>query len=550
MTQYNPGAHAFIDGGGAGAPGPPGPPGPAGPAGPAGPNGSRLVAIKILAPGTLFYTPPAGINQIVAHVIGAGGGGGGARIATPGARAMGGGGASGAYAFRLCAVTPLVPIPCVVGASGLGGVPAAGNGGTGGDTSIGPFPIGGFTILAPGGPGGGGFLSSSAENIAPGGKPATPASGGTYNGYGSNGQPGLRVDGGTEAIGGAGAVGPFGSGGSAGWVGAVPTTSAGGDGGSPSIGSGGGGGTQIGGVALSGAGGGPGDQGGIVIYEYNDAAATLSADRFLVFNPAGVPGGNVYTTWPTLSAALAALPLGEQPQVSIVGVAGVPTTFTVPLLGMPIGGWPMNGANLISLYPPSGDLILDLPAGVQLDNLAQIDNGLRLEIAPPVNTAALNFTNFNPAGPWSFFLGRGCTIYNSGAGALMRSTGGGTLQLVFIALPGSAQGAFFNPPSIGPLLELLPTDFAVSAQLDTLGGMPAGWITGDATTGVLAIIDSTGTTPAEWGAGFAGTGTTFLQDRAIVIAYSAATPADWTFPPPVTVAEALDRLAAVAASPP
>jgi len=297
----NKGAGLNIPGSnGGGPPGPPGPPGAPGAPGAPGPNGapgSRFVGIQILLPGAVNYTPSPGVNSALAMVVGAGGGGGGARIAVLGARAAGGGGGSGAYGFRLCAVTPAIPIPCSVGASGASGSSAGGNGGNGGDTSIGPFPIGGFTILAPGGKGGQGLISSSTENIAPGGYGGTPATGGTYNGAGSNGQPGLRIDAGTEAVGGAGGVSPFGSGGAAGWTGAVPTSTPGGDGGNAGIGSGGGGGTQIGGPALSGAGGGFGDQGGIVIYEYSDAAGTLF--QFLNRGDFSVNKASVENAWST-----------------------------------------------------------------------------------------------------------------------------------------------------------------------------------------------------------------------------------------------------------
>lgn len=233
---------------------------------------------------------------------------------------------------------------------------------------------------------------------------------------------------------------------------------------------------------------------------------TPAINRFLVFDPNGIAGGNVYTTWASLSAALAALPLGEQPIVSVVSVSGVPTVYTIPLAGMPVGGWPMNGATLSGTQvTASGDLILDLPAGVQLDNLLQIESQIFLRTNnAPLDPPVLNFSLTAPGSPKFFLIGRGSAFQTTAGGPVIETAGGGD-SVSFVLLTGCVQGAFFLPPLVGPLVKINVGDQAIAVQISTIGGFPQNWLEGPIGSTVIAITDSSGTLPSEWGAAFVGT---------------------------------------------
>lgn len=106
--------------------------------------------------GSLDWTVPAGVTQVMVELWGAGGGG-----------ALGGGGGSGAYVKAIFEVTPGQVLTTFVGAGGNGvSGGSTGSGSTGGSSSI---TSSGFNIIAGGGaganstsPGTGGTFSSSA----------------------------------------------------------------------------------------------------------------------------------------------------------------------------------------------------------------------------------------------------------------------------------------------------------------------------------------------------------------------------------------------------
>jgi hypothetical protein len=241
---------------------------------------------------------------------------------------------------------------------------------------------------------------------------------------------------------------------------------------------------------------------------------TNLVERYFIYNPAGVAMGNVYTDWATMFAAIALLPIGEMPVVSVVDITGLPVP--VPLAGMPVNGWDMRGGSIVSFYRATGQVTLDALPGVKFDMLLEIGNGLVLTVAPPANTGVLEFSLIPDSGPFVFTIGLGATVINNGAGALIRSRGNllstGTYVLLLF---GSAQGSIFPPlPGPGPIVELTGDDGVVLSQQQTLGGMPIApltrWLAGGSAASVLIVItDASGTSPTEW-TGPAFLGTTFV----------------------------------------
>ena len=111
-------------------------------------GGQLLRAPQILTSGTT-YTTPADCTKIYVECVGGGGGGGGRNSAA--SAVFGGGGGSGAYAAKLFTVTASTAYTYAIGAGGAG-ASAGGAGGAAGSTT---FTVGGTTITAGGGAGGG-----------------------------------------------------------------------------------------------------------------------------------------------------------------------------------------------------------------------------------------------------------------------------------------------------------------------------------------------------------------------------------------------------------
>ncbi|VWB75897.1 hypothetical protein BLA6993_03586 [Burkholderia lata] len=113
-------------------------------------SGRLLNVQKFTSSGT--YTPTPGTTSIVVEVLGGGGGGGGSAATSSTQAAVGGCGASGAYAKSRFTTGFAAGIAVTVGAAGVAG--AAGSvGGTGGTTYFGSL------VAAPGGTGGGGGIA-------------------------------------------------------------------------------------------------------------------------------------------------------------------------------------------------------------------------------------------------------------------------------------------------------------------------------------------------------------------------------------------------------
>lgn len=169
------------------------------------------------------YTPSAGMKFVVVEVVGAGGGSGVVSATSATQTSTAGGGAAGSYAKGILTAAQIGASQAItVGVGGVGGNISSGNGATGGASSV------GYLIVAPGGGGStaGVLVATTSSNLAPGGTPGAPATGGgILNNAGNQGQYGIVVL--SNTLGGIGGNTPVGSGGSAGGASFTPTSGSG-----------------------------------------------------------------------------------------------------------------------------------------------------------------------------------------------------------------------------------------------------------------------------------------------------------------------------------
>lgn len=166
----------------------------------------RYLNRQIFTTASGVYTSTPGTNVRYVKQVGGGGGGGGANGTVGSGDAAGAGGNSGwCIEYRVFGQNLSGTFVC--GAAGVGGVAAAGNGGTGGDTTL---TINGQTYVAKGGTGGLGALNTNQA-------PTPPAAQNLGNNidlaYYGTGFPGTMGTGGLVYSGTGGSVHPLGSGG-------------------------------------------------------------------------------------------------------------------------------------------------------------------------------------------------------------------------------------------------------------------------------------------------------------------------------------------------
>ena len=162
----------------------------------------------ISAVGSGNFTTAAATTTIVVQVWAGGGGGGGAAAAAN--AGCGGGGGAGGYVAKTFSVTGSTSYAYVVGAKGTGGAAGNNSGNNGSDST---FTVGGTTITAKGGTGGGSMASGGTFAYATGGDGGAVSTNGDINGSGDPGCPGQRSNvmtalggqGGSTAVGGGGA---------------------------------------------------------------------------------------------------------------------------------------------------------------------------------------------------------------------------------------------------------------------------------------------------------------------------------------------------------
>lgn len=213
-----------------------------------------LINVVSFSSGSGTYTPTAGTNSVIVHLLGGGGGAGGCVAQTSNGGNASQGGSGGGYVVHRY-TSGFSGLSYSVGAAGTGGANSGANGGNGGDTTFG-------ALTAGGGIGGAGISTAngtstwSNANATPGGG----AGGGNLINRGGD----RSFQGGYGATNHAlfpnGANGPFGAGG---------TANLNADGGaSTGFGSGGGGIINTTSSAIARTGG-AGSGGFILIYEYS-----------------------------------------------------------------------------------------------------------------------------------------------------------------------------------------------------------------------------------------------------------------------------------------
>lgn len=225
------------------------------------------------------------------------------------------------------------------------------------------------------------------------------------------------------------------------------------------------------------------------------AASSAGSSPTLVFADFGAqaPSLGRYTVWGDFVAALAAIPLGSAPIITLALQTG---PFVVPLAGMPVTGWDFRGGTIRGASPAIGSIVLDCPPGVKLDNLAGSE-WLIIKIAPPAGTGVCEFTATLPGAGRIHFVRGGYVDHTAAPGAFIRSPGtvpGGDTTVL-----ASFEANWFQHPGplAGPLVFLSndggqEDDGAVLVQIGCLGGLPSGALANNnAAPSLILIRDST-----------------------------------------------------------
>lgn len=276
----------------------------------------------------------------------------------------------------------------------------------------------------------------------------------------------------------------------------------------------------------------------------------------LIFADFGTQDESVgrYTSWADLMAKFATFQIGGAPLLTFALQTG---PFSIPSLGMPVTGWDFRGGKFASYYRATGSVVVDCPAGVKLDNLFGLDQGLVLTCAPAAGEGVLEFTALPPGAGRIFQIGDGCYIDNQGAGAFWRSKGdfaGGTTHVLVCFSSGFAVAA--PPPPAGAKLLFLSNDggeeddscVLVQGQT-TLGGLPADSVANNnANANVIRIYDASAHPDtadlATWQPNLTATPVfSFTAHQSKVLAYDDALAAPPTVPlGAADVQAALDKL--------
>lgn len=208
-------------------------------------------------------------------------------------------------------------------------------------------------------------------------------------------------------------------------------------------------------------------------------ATTQSAYRFLFDE--GVPqSGNVYGDFSQLMAVIASLPDRSLPEVIFVKDA------TIPLAGMPAGGWDMKMGTWSSYTTATGVVKVTIPDGVSIDNLADISNGLLVECAPTSDYGVFKFSE--SAGlPWVFIVSFGAALRNAtpSNNALIVPTAAD-----FVVLATALASFAAVAPSTGPLVRGAGgTIIGSQNETGVYGWLPNDWVDG---VGTLIYQNSAG----------------------------------------------------------
>jgi hypothetical protein len=218
-----------------------------------------------------------------------------------------------------------------------------------------------------------------------------------------------------------------------------------------------------------------------------EAEAPPVSGLYYVFGPSLTQDEyqNIYSSWSDLCTALSAHPPGIQPVITIY------ENFTVPTIGMPVGGWDLHGATLRAPVLATGNWTLTLPDGAVLDNLSYLDNGLILECQPTTSDGCLKFSDCLGSGnPCTLLVDYGSLLVNTGTKALIDLTGTAPGTFFVIGSAAAPWAAFPSPTA--PFVKQIAGTTVIWSQLATgpFGQIPTGWISGTGSLQYQLATDS------------------------------------------------------------
>jgi hypothetical protein len=179
-----------------------------------------------------------------------------------------------------------------------------------------------------------------------------------------------------------------------------------------------------------------------------DATASGSTEYFF-YPSAALEVGNVYKSWPNMLAAIAALPDGAIPKIIFR------ENFTIPTLGMPVGGWDIRLGSWESIIIATGAITITIPDGVIIKNLLEVGNGLLVDCQP--TTADGMFVNTLLGGLTIIIEALGAKIANTGTKALVNASA----QVVWVRNNSTNN---VPPSSTGPLVKMNTADMILAIQ--------------------------------------------------------------------------------------
>lgn len=197
---------------------------------------------------------------------------------------------------------------------------------------------------------------------------------------------------------------------------------------------------------------------------------SVSENSNFVFWPsAPAESGIVYKTWANLITAINSLSEGVAPVITFR------ENFTIPISGMPVGGWNMRRGKWQSPIMATGSVQITVPDGVIIDNLlGGVDVGLLVEFQPTTADGCLTFSD--TPGLNLFQVGFGAKVVNTGSKALILSSGTGDTS-VFV-LNGATIG--IPPTDTAPWLKIQGTDGVIGISIigSLFSQFPNNWLTG------------------------------------------------------------------------
>lgn len=180
-----------------------------------------------------------------------------------------------------------------------------------------------------------------------------------------------------------------------------------------------------------------------------DQVANGGGGDLVLFKGDGSPqSGNTFGKWSDLMnflSPLQAMQSGLKPRVRFTA------PFTLPSSGMPPTGWPMAQATWESTVANTGVISVTVPAGVSVDMLTGVSNGLGIICNPSVDGETFKFSQIPPgAGPQIFQAASGATItHNTSTKALIKTAGAMAQTYVVFAV----FGCTWLTPFTGPIVQ-------------------------------------------------------------------------------------------------